>query len=299
MLSTLWRRLRYIATSGLRRRFRDFALRDTRPDAFIGREKLAWREVFVLREDLARRYLTGSGIEIGALTFPLRVPPRVKVRYVDYLPRQDLVRINQGWLGFHGIDPGAIPKVDVVDDAGRLAKFPDESVDFVVANHVLEHTEDPIDALAHMLRVIRVGGILFVAVPDARHTYDAPRSRTTIEHVLRDHRDGPHTSRQGHYEEWARILEGKPEGLVAERTAEFAREDARLHFHVWELEGFLTLLAAIELPCELELAQVNGFEFEVILRKIAPGGGGSAGPMGEEANAIPTPASRGGEPAGP
>lgn len=270
MLSKLWRRLRYIATSGLRRRFRDLALRDTRPQAFAGSERRARRAVFVLREDLARRYLAGSGIEIGALAFPLRMPPGVRVRYVDYLPREDLVRVNRSTLAFANLDPGAIPPVDVVDDAGRLAAFADGSVDFVVANHVIEHMEDAIDALAHMLRVIRAGGILFLAVPDARHTYDAARERTSVEHLLRDHREGPQHSREAHYEEWARILDGMPAERVAERVAEFAREDARHHFHVWELEGFIALLAAVELPCRLELAQLNPPEFEIILRKSAP-----------------------------
>jgi SAM-dependent methyltransferase len=270
MLRKFWRRLHYIATSGVRRRLRDLALRDTRPGAFAGRERLARREVFVLREDLARRYLSGDGIEIGALAFPLRVPRGVNVRYVDYLPRDELVEVNRKTLRFANVDAGAIGPVDVVDDGGRLAKFPDGSLDFVVANHVVEHMEDPIDALEHMLRVLRDGGILFLAVPDARHTYDAARPRTTVEHLRRDHRDGPARSRHEHYEEWARVLDGTPDEHVGERVAEFAREDARHHFHVWELEGFLEMLNEIALPCRLELAQANDPEFEVILRKFAP-----------------------------
>ena len=43
-----------------------------------------------------------------------------------------------------------LPCVDVVDDAQTLATFPDESVDFVIANHVLEHLEDPIGALENV-----------------------------------------------------------------------------------------------------------------------------------------------------
>ena len=31
------------------------------------------------------RFLRGTGIEIGALDFPLRVPPGAQVSYVDYL----------------------------------------------------------------------------------------------------------------------------------------------------------------------------------------------------------------------
>src|SRR5215212_7552941 len=36
-----------------------------------------------VREDAARRYLRGSGVEVGALHLPLRVPRTVTVRYVD------------------------------------------------------------------------------------------------------------------------------------------------------------------------------------------------------------------------
>jgi hypothetical protein len=37
----------------------------------------------------------------------------------------------------------------VVDDGTRLASFADGSLDFVIANHMLEHFEDPIAALEH------------------------------------------------------------------------------------------------------------------------------------------------------
>ncbi len=104
----------------------------------------------------------------------------------------------------------------------------------MVANHVLEHAEDPIAALGHLVRVLVPGGVLFLTLPDARHTFDAMRQRTTIEHVLRDHHDGPEVSREQHYREWA-YVECLPEDDVAERVAQFARERARHHFHVWEL----------------------------------------------------------------
>jgi predicted SAM-dependent methyltransferase len=248
-------RLRYILTTGWRRRVRDLAL------------SLEGDDLFVVREDLARRYLRGSGIEIGPLAWPLRMPPGAHVSYVDRLSQAELVREQGVSLSASGLDPEAIPVIDVIDDAERLAKFADRSLDFVVANHVLEHVEDPISTLGTFLRVIRSGGILFLALPDARHTFDAARERTTVEHLLRDHREGPEVSRRAHYEEWARFNEQLAEERVASRVAEFERDRAHHHFHVWELDGFLDLLRSLELPCRLELAQANQHEFDVILRK--------------------------------
>lgn len=249
------RRLRYWVRTAVRRRLRDLVLADAAGDQFLA------------REDLARRYLRGSGIEIGPLTFPLRVPPGVIVRYVDRLGRDELIAVNGAWLSAAGVDPAAIPETDVIDDGARLGAIADGSVDFVIANHVLEHIEDPIETLEQWLRVIRPGGVLLLTLPDARHTFDAPRPRTTVDHLLRDHREGPAVSRPAHYEEWARLIEGRPDEQIASRAAQFAAQDARHHFHVWELPGFLALLAAVELPCELLLAQVSGPEFSVILRR--------------------------------
>jgi SAM-dependent methyltransferase len=248
-------RLRYLFTTGLRRRLRDLVLAAGGDDAFV------------VREDIARRYLAGSGIEIGAFTWPLRVPRGVSVRYVDQLDREGLLRAYGARIAEMGLDPASVPETDVVDDAGRLASFADRSVDFVIASHVLEHIEDPIEALENLLRVIRPGGTLMIVLPDPRHTFDAPRPRTSAEHLFRDHNQGPQASRREHYEEWARFNERLPDELVPARVAEFEREDARHHFHVWELPDFVELLRALELPAELALAQSYNDEFAIVLRR--------------------------------
>lgn len=247
------RRVRYIATTGVKRRLRDFVLRSGRDNRFIP------------REDVARRYLSGAGIEIGPFVWPLRVPPGAHVRNVDFKSREELV--SAGRETVKNIE--SIPQIDVVDSAEELTTFADESLDFVIASHVIEHVEDPIGALENWLRVLRSGAVLYIGVPDAAQTFDVQRPRTSAEHLLRDHREGPQISRQQHYEEWARLIEGVPGERVAERAAEFAREDARHHFHVWELAGFLELLAASELPCVLEFAQRSIEEFIVVVRKTA------------------------------
>ena len=240
-------------------RFALARVRRRRRDRVVG---TAAGDVKTHREDLAVRYLRGEGIEIGALNFPLRVPPRVTVRYVDRQPHEELV------AEYGVMYPGAaIVAPDVIDDGERLATFADASVDFVVANHMLEHTEDPVGTLRHHVRVLRPGGVLFLGLPDARATDDDARERTTVEHLLRDHREGPGWSRRGHYEEWARHWEKVDEADVAGRAAELDAQDANIHFHVWEPETFVALLLAIDLPVELELVQRSGHEFVTVLRR--------------------------------
>jgi SAM-dependent methyltransferase len=237
------------------RRLRDVALRAHRDD------------MWVVREDLARLHLEGDGIEIGALGSPLRVPPGVGVRYVDRLDRAGLLREEGPCSVALGMDAARIREPDIVDDAATLATLADGEVDFVVANHVLEHLEDPIGALENWLRVVRPRGVVLLTLPDARHTFDVARERTSVEHLLRDHREGPAVSRRAHYEEWARTIECRPEEGVPARVAEFERSDARHHFHNWELGHFLDLLRTVGLPCEIVEARAYSIEFAVVLRK--------------------------------
>jgi predicted SAM-dependent methyltransferase len=211
------------------------------------------------RDDLAFRYLRGDGIEIGALYRPQRVPPGARVRYVDHASEADLYRIypEHDW----------VKAPDVVDEGEKLTKFGDESVDFVIANHMLEHVEDPVAALHTFLRVVRPGGIVFVTLPDARHSFDQRRARTTVDHILRDHRDGPAVSRDEHYAEWAHVIEGLQGDALDRRVAEYAAQGTRNHFHVWELDSFLELVIGLRLPVDIEAAQATEVEFAVILRK--------------------------------
>jgi SAM-dependent methyltransferase len=216
-----------------------------------------------LREDVALSFLQGEGIEIGALDFPLRLPRRASVQYVDYLDEVGLRETHNGTL--QAGRPLVVP--DVVDDGSRLSAFADDSVDFVIANHMLEHVEDPIATLEHQLRVLRPGGVLYLTVPDARESFDAPRPRTTTEHLLRDHSEGPDVSRREHYEECARFIEGHGGEILERRVAEMEAESLRPHFHVWEPRTFAGFLSALDLPFSLDLLRASVGEFIVILRR--------------------------------
>jgi SAM-dependent methyltransferase len=246
---------RWIARSPAQLRLRDLVLD-------VGRRKL-----FVYREDLARRYLRGSGIEIGAMALPMRVPPSVQVHQLDRMSRAELIESEGPAMRGVGADPEHIVEIDIVDDAATLAKVSDASVHFVVANHVLEHLEDPIGALQNMIRVLRPGGTLLLTLPDPAHSFDARRPPTSVAHLLADHEHGPEVSRAAHYREWAQLIEGVPADRVDARAAEFAEQDARHHFHVWRLSDFLTLLLAIDLPAEVIHAQSYLKEFAVVMRR--------------------------------
>ena len=224
-----------------------------------------------VRRRLAAQYLTGSGLEIGALHLALRVPASATVRYVDRFGIDELRERYAKYDPNFNLYPIAAP--DIVDDGEALVTVPDSSVDFVVANHFIEHCEDPIGTLKTFLRVLRPGGVIYMAVPDCRFTFDRDRPVTTLDHIVRDHREGPEWSRQRHYEEYAQLVEGVPESHIVDRADEMQRDQFTIHFHVWNPSRFLDLLATcrneLDLPLELDALERNDHEFIVIMRRSA------------------------------
>jgi SAM-dependent methyltransferase len=190
------------------------------------------------RNILAEQFIKGEGLEIGALHSPLQLPARAKVKYVDRMSVSSLR------MQYPELCDSKLVEPDVIDDGERLDSILDHSQDFVIANHFLEHCQNPILAISNMLRVLRVDGILFLAIPDKRHTFDIDRPVTTIEHLYRDYKEDPAWSKNQHYEEWVRLVDKVPEGLdMKRRISDLMEMDYSIHFHVWTQHEILELLS--------------------------------------------------------
>jgi len=226
---------------------------------------------FDARRELAARFLFGEGLEIGALHQPLALPKNAKARYVDRMQVDDLRR------EYPELEELELTPVDVIDDGERLTTVPAESQDFIVANHFLEHCENPIRTIETHLGKLRPGGILFYAVPDKRFTFDFQRQVTPLEHMIADYEEGPERSRREHYDEWVRRVEPR-EGHSDEELLAHAREiEAQgysIHMHAWTQAEFLRLVFhcrdRFEESFDLEAAARPDIEFTVVLRKQGP-----------------------------
>jgi SAM-dependent methyltransferase len=216
------------------------------------------------RRRIARKYLRGSGLEIGALHRPLRLPTGATARYVD---RMDCDGLREH---YPELSKEALVNVDIIDDGETLGTQPDSSADFIIANHFIEHTEDPLGTLSNHLRVLRPGGILYLAVPDRRRTFDSDRPPTPLEHVIQDHREGPAWSRVNHLDEWARLVDKVPVAEIPARVRALEQSAYSIHFHVWSPAEFTILLEHARHngpPFEIEKLQKNVHEFIAILRR--------------------------------
>jgi SAM-dependent methyltransferase len=217
------------------------------------------------REALAFEYIRGRGVEIGALHRPLRVPAGADVTYVDRLPVSELR------LQYPELNHQPFAEVHVVSDGETLPEFESGLLDFVIANHFLEHCENPIGAMETFIRVLRPGGIVYLAIPDKRYTFDAGRATTGLPHLIRDHCEGPEWSRDEHFREW-RVLVEREFRDDAQRSMEtLTGRSYSIHFHVWTaaeiLEFFAYLKRDLEMAFELERFIRRDSEMVAILRK--------------------------------
>lgn len=85
------------------------------------------------------KYLLGNGIDIGSGCDPLKIP--------------------MGTVRTWDLENGDT-------DARYMEGIPDNTFDFVHSSHCLEHLTDVGESLKNWIRILKPGGILFVAVPD-------------------------------------------------------------------------------------------------------------------------------------
>jgi predicted SAM-dependent methyltransferase len=215
------------------------------------------------RYRLARKHLRGIGIEIGALDRPLTLPAGARAYYLDrMLPRH---------LRDHYPELNGRPFfVSLVSDGERMDAIRDDSLDFVIANHVMEHCEDPVATLRTFAEKLKSGGTVFMAIPDMRRTFDRTRRETPLEHVMQDHADGPHHSRAEHFREWAEHVEGKSGSEIHSRAQELLEQEYSIHYHCWTRAGFEESLAHVKDLLPLTLIDVKSWRNEniFVLRRL-------------------------------
>lgn len=217
------------------------------------------------RRLLAAAWLSGRGVEIGALHSPLSVPAGTHVTYLDRMNNEDLLR------QYPELSEKYLAPVDVIDDGEILSTIPDASQNFIIANHFLEHCENPIGALESWLRVLKEGGIAYIAVPDKRFTFDYKREATDWAHLYRDFSIGPEHSRGHHYRDWVKTIMGIAGGEVDAAYKHLEKMRYSIHFHAWSSKSLRIFFncCGTELALPFSLCEFvrNGVEIIVILQK--------------------------------
>lgn len=145
---------------------------------------------------LAHRLLDGlSGLEIGGAAHN---PFGLKTLNVDFTDHLDTEYKQEETKNC-----GHCMKVDIVAPGDHLP-FPNNSVDFVISSHVIEHFYDPVKAMKEWLRVVKPGGYVYVIAPHKERTPDKVRPRTPLAEIVdrHEHPNPPEYDDHHHYSVW-------------------------------------------------------------------------------------------------
>jgi len=131
---------------------------------------------------LAHELLDGlSGLEVGAAAYN---PFGLKTRNVATLEGHAFYAEEQRALG---VDPAA---VDIWASGDRIP-VADQSEDFVLSSHVLEHLPNVVGAFLEWDRIVRDGGYVFMIVPlKGALSADEGRDLTPLAHFIECYRRG-------------------------------------------------------------------------------------------------------------
>lgn len=130
---------------------------------------------------LVDRYCVGTGLEIGASAHnPFNLPGARNVAFTEDTHIWDKEEIKMC---------GAYAEVDIVAEGDNLP-VDDDSQDYIISSHVLEHLPNPIGAMLEWQRVVKPGGTICIIVPKRDELpRDASRPISTREEFYLAHKE--------------------------------------------------------------------------------------------------------------
>jgi SAM-dependent methyltransferase len=137
-----------------------------------------------------------------------------------------------------------------ITDATDLSFAQDRSMDFVCSSHVFEHLANPLKAIAEWKRVVKNGGIIYIAVPDKRYTFDRKRDRTPLSHLIDDFNKNVGPDDQTHLAEFNEKWDPDPSHIPnKEELLQDVESPPRpyFHHHVWIVEDIQEILEHVGL----------------------------------------------------
>lgn len=119
------------------------------------------------------------GIEIGALHSPIISQSYGDVRFVDYA---DTATLRSNHKNFPDRVAGMVDVSYIWPGTGSLKDIigTGELFDWAIASHVIEHVPNILGWFRGIAEVLRPGGILNLAIPDRRFTFDIVCPESTL-----------------------------------------------------------------------------------------------------------------------
>ncbi len=222
-----------------------------------------------MRRAMGQR-LTGEGIEVGAQSYPFPVNSRrAQVEHADVLsPEQQETR--------HRITAArVVPVKHVLPPDGSLPDIADESRDFLIAAHVLEHVWDINGMVTEWKRILRPGGKLALVLPDrCRNQWDHQVEASSPEAILARPIGRDEQTLRDHLRAILQQRTGRTGDAVEAQVERSIAEHLYPHVNFWTAPEFMALVARHPVFADLGAERLwhhpEAFEFGVIFTKGQP-----------------------------
>lgn len=251
--------------------------------AVVRRVRTPWARCFPLCQDVVRDAI---GLEVGGSS-----PIFARGGLVPVYPvasRIDNVTFAQStiWADASGegddfkFHPGKAPGRRLVAEGADLRGLQSGTYDFVLSSHMLEHTANPLRALAEWKRLLKAGGALVIVLPHREGTFDHRRPVTTLAHLIEDFEQNMGEDDLTHLSEILALhdLSRDPGASDADEFRSRAHRNPEfrsLHHHVFDT----CLAVALVEHAGLEVVAVEPLQpYHIIVLAQKPGGGAQAGP---------------------
>ncbi|WP_114792364.1 methyltransferase domain-containing protein [Niabella yanshanensis] len=156
---------------------------------------------------LAKLLKNKTGLEIGGPS-PIFKQTSYYPAYL-YANRVDGVNYNAQTVWEGTIKPGKTYEYlkgyeignQFITEATALEGIVNNTYDFILSSHSLEHISNPLKALKRWNEVLKPGGSLCLILPNKEVTFDKDRDYTTFDHLLNDYKIDVSEHDNTHFEE--------------------------------------------------------------------------------------------------
>jgi len=233
----------------------------------------------------------GSGIEIGGprslFAWGGLIPVYRHARRIDNVNFagktiwEGTIEVGHSFKFYSRKAPGQ----QFLAEGGDLQVIPSGKYDFVLSSHMLEHTTNPLRALAEWRRVLRPGGTLVLVVPARDGAFDHRRPVTTMLHLVEDFEKNVGEDDLTHLEEILELhdLSKDPGAGDAAKFRERAARNAEfrsLQHHVFDMR----LVVDAVFRAGFEVVAAEGLEpYHIVVLARRPLAGAAAHPFDEDA----------------
>jgi SAM-dependent methyltransferase len=129
------------------------------------------------------------GLEIGPLFSPLLRKKDADVSYMDHCSTEDL---KNKYSKDPNVDTSKIMDIDYVWNPETIAQLAraEQKFDFIIASHVVEHVPNLIAWFETLYSFLNEDGIISLAAPDRRYTFDHYRQETKTSELVASYIEG-------------------------------------------------------------------------------------------------------------